>query len=86
MGHAPFEHPTPDGYPRDGEAYLATLLARWRFAIALAPKIDRDVHAAIDGHVVRHFVGRDPEDEERCIASSDDPIALAIASPAFQRY
>ncbi|MGF1469173.1 MAG: DUF1800 domain-containing protein [Sandaracinaceae bacterium] len=36
LGQAPFQHPTPDGYPRDGAAYLGTLLGRWRFALALA--------------------------------------------------
>ena len=36
MGHAPFQYPTPDGYPEDGTPWLGTLLWRWSFAVALA--------------------------------------------------
>lgn len=36
MGHAPFEYPTPDGYPDEEVPWLGTLLWRWRFASALA--------------------------------------------------
>ncbi|MGH7710999.1 MAG: DUF1800 domain-containing protein, partial [Gemmatimonadaceae bacterium] len=36
MGHAPFEYPTPDGYPDEAAPWLGTLLWRWGFASALA--------------------------------------------------
>ena len=32
MGHAPFQYPTPDGYPTDPEAWRGSLL--WRFRLA----------------------------------------------------
>ncbi len=35
MGHAPFQYPTPDGYPNDAGPWLGTLLWRWQFAAAL---------------------------------------------------
>ncbi|MGH9842524.1 MAG: DUF1800 domain-containing protein [Blastocatellia bacterium] len=36
MGQAPFQHPTPDGYPDEAAPWLGTLLWRWNFALALA--------------------------------------------------
>ena len=33
MGHAPFQYPTPDGYPMEPEPWLGTLLWRWNFAL-----------------------------------------------------
>ncbi len=36
LGQAPFQHPTPDGYPDEPEPWLGTLLWRWNFALALA--------------------------------------------------
>jgi uncharacterized protein (DUF1800 family) len=35
MGHAPFQHPTPDGYPERGDAWLGSLLGRFNLALAL---------------------------------------------------
>jgi len=35
MGQAPFQHPTPDGYPDEPEPWMGTLLWRWNFALAL---------------------------------------------------
>jgi uncharacterized protein (DUF1800 family) len=35
MGHTPFHHPTPDGYPEEPEPWMGTLLWRWNFAVAL---------------------------------------------------
>lgn len=35
MGQAPFQHPTPDGYPDEAMPWLGTLLWRWNFALAL---------------------------------------------------
>lgn len=36
MGQAPFQHPTPDGYPDEAAPWLGTLLWRWNFALTLA--------------------------------------------------
>jgi len=36
MGQPLFQWPTPDGFPDRAEAWLGTLLTRWRFALALA--------------------------------------------------
>lgn len=35
LGHRPFHHPTPDGYPDEPEPWMGTLLWRWNFAVAL---------------------------------------------------
>jgi uncharacterized protein (DUF1800 family) len=36
LGQAPFQHPTPDGYPDEPEPWMGTLLWRWNFAVSLA--------------------------------------------------
>ena len=36
MGQPLFQWPTPDGFPDHTAAWSAALLARWRFALALA--------------------------------------------------
>src|SRR5258708_27533680 len=36
MGHAPFNFPTPDGYPEQASPWMCTLLWRWNFAVALS--------------------------------------------------
>ncbi len=35
MGQAPFQYPTPEGYPDDPMRVLGTLLWRWNFALAM---------------------------------------------------
>jgi hypothetical protein len=46
MGHVPYSHPTPDGYPDEAAPWMGTMLWRWNFALALgtntlgATKID----------------------------------------------
>jgi len=35
MGHAPFQYPTPDGYPDQSSYWLSTLLWRWNFALSV---------------------------------------------------
>ena len=95
MGHAPFQYPTPDGYPEDGTPWLGTLLWRWSFAVALTgdriagTKIDIDgLKATFDDDGLRaHLLGRMPEQEETAgDGSAATELALTIASPAFQRY
>ena len=69
MGQAPFQHPTPDGYPDEAAPWLGTLLWRWNFALALAanqiPSVEveaRRLANAIGGwspaRLLPHFIGR----------------------------
>jgi uncharacterized protein (DUF1800 family) len=96
MGQAPFEYPTPDGYPDEETPWLGTLLWRWGFAAALtANEIDgtRIDEAQLvqrsGGHeaLMAHCLGRRPTPNE--IAAHNESrsgLALILASPAFQRY
>ena len=103
MAHRPFAWPTPDGYPVQGEAWLHTLLARFRFAFDLCQeriegtRVDADALAAAvstkdaRAGLVAHLVGRKPSAlETREILADRRPLretlALAISSPAFQRF
>ncbi len=95
MGHAPFQYPTPDGYPEEATPWLGTLLWRWNFAAALAD--DRIAGTRVDLPKLRsafgddglraHLLGRLPSGVE---TGEDGPatteLALLLASPAFQRY
>ncbi len=95
MGHAPFQYPTPDGYPEEGAPWLGTLLWRWSFAAALAG--DRIAGTRIDLEGLRakfgddglraHLLGRQPSPEEAVAnGPATTELALILASPAFQRY
>jgi uncharacterized protein (DUF1800 family) len=95
LGHAPFRYPTPDGYPEEATHWKSTLLWRWNFAAALAEnringtRIDLDKlrdRIGGDDALLATILGRKPSDSER--AAFLEPgagLALAIASPAFQR-
>ncbi len=95
MGHAPFQYPTPDGYPEEGAPWLGTLLWRWSFAAALAggriagTRIDlENLRSRFGDDGLRaHLLGRLPNAQETI--GSGPPateLALVLASPAFQRY
>ncbi len=96
LGHAPFQYPTPDGYPEEAQPWMATLLWRWKFALDLA-------NQAIDGTsfpaarltraaggeqaLAAHLLGRAPAPDEIAAATaSGAPLALLLASPAFQSF
>jgi uncharacterized protein (DUF1800 family) len=95
MGHAPFNYPTPDGYPEQAAPWMGTLLWRWNFALALSQnrisgtRIDFDklrANAGGDKALMAHFLGRQPTpDEAQAYHDSGDGLALILASPAFQR-
>ena len=97
MGHAPFQHPTPDGYPLAGDAWTGTLMWRWHLATALArnrvagTRIDVAALSTRLGDPARltaHVLGRLPNAEERALLSTtvgEDALALLLTSPAFQR-
>jgi len=94
MGHAPFQCPTPDGYPTESAPWLGTLLWRWTLAGEIATnrlpgtRIDAQrLRARFDSDdaLIAHVLGRTPTDAERdAIGADEASIALAIASPAFQ--
>jgi uncharacterized protein (DUF1800 family) len=96
MGHAPFQYPNPDGYPLEAEPWLGTLLWRWNFALRLetggfrGTSIDRAALTARLGGLdatAAHVLGRRPTPLERdVIQETTRPLALLLASPAFQRH
>ncbi len=96
MGHAPFNYPTPDGYPEEAAPWLGTLLWRWNFAVALTEgrvegaKFDFDALKGKfggDETLMAHFLGRKPTEEEtEAYRESGNGLALLLASPAFQKF
>lgn len=94
MGHAPFQYPTPDGYPEEGTPWLGTLLWRWNFAAALAggriagTRIDLDsLRTAFGDDGLRaHLTGSRSTAAETGDGTAATELALVLASPAFQRY
>ena len=91
----PFRFPTPDGYPARAAHWHATLLWRWKFALALSnnriggTRIDRTaIERAIGGDaaLMASLLNRQPAaDESDAYWKSGDGLALMLASPAFQR-
>jgi uncharacterized protein (DUF1800 family) len=94
MGQAPFQYPTPDGYPDDPEPWLGTMIWRWRFALELSQGRVGDATVGIPVTDVpalfAHLVGRRPDPKERAaLEGAADPkeaLALVLAGPAFQWY
>jgi uncharacterized protein (DUF1800 family) len=94
MGHAPFNYPTPEGYPDQASPWMGTLLWRWNFAVALSQnkiegtRIDLEkLRGAAGGEeqLMAHLIGRKPSSiEAQAFAESGDGLALALASPGFQ--
>jgi uncharacterized protein (DUF1800 family) len=98
MGQAPFQYPTPDGYPEEPRPWLGTLLWRWNFALELAAnrvagtRVDLaelagrfETRAALAAHVF----GRSATEEESALvrdANDGQAVALLLSSPAFQRF
>lgn len=80
MGQAPFQYPTPDGYPDEASFWLGTLLWRWKFALACAagqvPSLSVDIDKLISALGIKkqglselqtlfaHFTGRAPIEVE----------------------
>ncbi len=62
MGHVPYAHPTPDGYPDESEPWTGTLLWRWNFALALATNALGPTKIDLAGLALRAGLapGRDP--------------------------
>lgn len=95
MGHAPFNYPSPDGYPEPASPWLGTLLWRWNFALAVSENAIRGTRidfamlreqAGGDQGLMAHLLGRQPTAEEvEAYIESGAGLALMLASPAFQR-
>ena len=95
MGHAPFNYPTPDGYPEEASPWMGTLLWRWNFAVALGSNQIKGTRVdlvalkkAFGGELalMAHFLGRSPTQEEReAYHESGAGLALLLGSPGFQR-
>jgi uncharacterized protein (DUF1800 family) len=96
LGHAPFQYPTPDGYPEEAQPWMATLLWRWKFALDFASgrlkgtsfepaKLQKSAGGEI--RLAAHLLGRQPTTEESAaLTASGSPTALLLASPAFQIF
>jgi len=59
MGHVPYSHPTPDGYPDEAEPWMGTILWRWNFALALGTNTLDKTKVDLPGLVKR--TGLDPK-------------------------
>ena len=93
MGQAPYEYPTPDGYPLEAAPWHASLLWRWNFAVDLCrgelegTSVDIDSlsrRCGGEAASIRHILGRAPTDEEARQLSDPDALSLALCTPAFQ--
>jgi uncharacterized protein (DUF1800 family) len=94
MGHAPFNYPTPEGYPDQAAPWMGTLLWRWNFAVAISQnqlkgtRVQMDAlrkSAGGDERLMAHLLGRKPNPAEaQAFVDSGDGLALMLASPAFQ--
>ena len=95
MGHAPFQYPTPDGYPDVASPWTGTLLWRWHFAVALARNdISKKVvvdekrltgeAGGVEG-LAASLLGRvATAGELESIERTGEPLAMILASPGFQ--
>ncbi len=81
MGQGLFSWPMPDGYPDKSAAWTGTVLARWNFAVALANNELGGTHYEVEplaGHIYELTHGKGSG------GSTQDDVALALASPEFQ--
>jgi uncharacterized protein (DUF1800 family) len=96
MGHAPFQYPTPDGYPQEAAAWQGALFWRWKLALALAgghvegTRIDAPhLLERVGGNdgLLAHLLGRQPDARERelFLDGGRPKLGLLLAAPAFQR-
>lgn len=96
LGHAPFQYPTPDGYPMEPEPWMGTMMWRWHFAAVLSqnklPETDVDwagleQHFGSSSALASHLLGRQPSAmEAAAYGATNFSPAVLLASPAFQRY
>jgi uncharacterized protein (DUF1800 family) len=94
MGHAPFNYPTPEGYPDQASPWMGTLLWRWNFAVALSQNNIKGTRTDLealrasaggDERLMGHLLGRKPSPAEaQAFADSGAGLVLMLASPAFQ--
>ena len=94
MGHAPFNYPTPEGYPDQAAPWMGTLLWRWNFAVALSQNLIKGTRVELDSlresaggdeRLMAYLLGRQANPvEAQAFADSGNGLALMLASPAFQ--
>ena len=95
MGHAPFQYPTPDGYPDVASPWTGTLLWRWHFAVALSRNdiskkivVDEEKLTEEAGGVeglAASLLGRvATAGELESVERAGEPLAMILASPGFQ--
>jgi uncharacterized protein (DUF1800 family) len=94
MGHAPFNYPTPEGYPDQATPWMGTLLWRWNFAAALSQnkikgtRTDEESLLKETGGseaLMAHLLGRKPSiPEAQAFKDSGAGVSLLLASPGFQ--
>ena len=91
MGHAPYQYPTPDGYPEEAHHWYGSMLWRWHFALALeenrVPGVMVDwagLKAGFDDNrrFAAHWLGRAPGENDAAFA--DAAPAVLLGSPEFQ--
>jgi hypothetical protein len=93
-GHAPFDYPTPEGYPDQAAPWVGPVLWRWNFAVALRQNQLEGTLGELEalresacgvGPLMAHLLGRTPNPAEaKAFADSGDGLAPMPASPAFQ--
>lgn len=93
LGHAPFQYPSPDGYPLEAPPWLGGLLWRWNFARQLADddlegtRLEKPPADESPAAQSARLLGRSPDIlEAEVLSSTDAPLALTLASPAFQYH
>ncbi len=94
MGHAPFNYPSPDGYPDQAQPWMGSLLWRWNFSVALAQNRIKGTSVFVErlrenvggeSGLMAHLLGRKPtEAEMRAYHDSGAGLALLLACPGFQ--
>lgn len=89
MGQPLYEWPMPDGFPTDTEAWAGAMLPRWNYAFTLAQGgiggTSVDLARLAPDVAVSALLGQNmPGTDVRVVASTQEAVALTIASPEFQ--
>lgn len=91
MGHAPYQYPTPDGYPEEPHHWYGTMLWRWHFARAL--EHNRVPGVAVNWNALQQAFDHPANFAAHCLGRAiptTDPLlthvqpALLLGAPEFQ--
>ncbi len=92
MGHAPYQYPTPDGYPDEAHHWYGSMLWRWHFARALeenrVPGVTVNWARLNEGfpdsrQFAAHWLGYVPSGDDAALLDSASP-ALLLGAPSYQ--